>query len=61
MHELLHVAVLLSTLCGAASVLLVVLWPLMAEKPLPGPTRTVMGVLIALAVASLVLEWIVVH
>ena len=61
MHELLHVAVLVFTLCGAASVLLVLLWPLMADKPLPGVTRTVMGALIALAIAALALEWTVVH
>ncbi|MFP5351667.1 MAG: hypothetical protein ACLGIB_03780 [Actinomycetota bacterium] len=61
MHELLHVAVLVFTLCGAASILLVVLWPLIAEKPLPGATMTVMGALIALAAAALVLEWVLVH
>lgn len=61
MHELLHVAVLVSTLCGAASVLLVLLWPLMAEKPLPGATRALMGALVALAAAALAVEWAVVH
>lgn len=61
MHEAVHVAVLVSTLCGAAAVALVLLWPVMAERPLPRSTRALMGVLIGLAVASLVVEWVAIH
>ena len=61
MHELVHVAVLIFTLCGAGSLLLVLLWPLVADNPLPTPSRRLMGLLVALGVASLLVEWMIVH
>lgn len=61
MHELVHVAVLVFTLCGAGSLLLLLLWPLLADNPLPGPSKKLMGALIGLGVASLLVEWMVVH
>ncbi len=61
MHELIHVAVLLFSLCGAASFLVLVLWPLAADHPLTAPAKTALGVLIALGATSLLLEWIIVH
>lgn len=61
MHELLHVAVLVSTLAGAASLAIVVLWPLVADAPLPRVTAWVLASVIALAAILLLLEWRIVH
>lgn len=61
MHELIHVAVLVFTLCGAAAVVLLALWPLVAERPPTRSTRTLLGGLIALGAASLLVEWTLVH
>jgi hypothetical protein len=61
MHEVLHIAILTATLLGAAGLVLLVLWPLLADQPLPGPTRTVLSVLIVLGAAMFLVEWLLVH
>jgi hypothetical protein len=62
-HEIWHVAVLASTLFGAAGLLILVLAPLLFESPPPGLTRArpvVVG-LIAVSVVLVAVEWLGVH
>lgn len=61
MHEVLHIGILASTLLGAAGLVLLVLWPLFADQPLPGPTKLVLGGLIGLGLGLFFLEWRLVH
>lgn len=61
MHDLVHVAVLLFSLCGAAAVGVLVLWPLVADHPLTGAAKAALGGLIVLGAASLLVEWAIVH
>ena len=61
MHELAHIAVLLFTLCGAASLVLLALWPVLADRPLQASAKAVMAALVALGAASLLAEWLLVH
>ena len=61
MHELLHVAVLVSTLGGAASLAILVLWPLVADSPMPSATAWILTGVVALAALVLLLEWRIVH
>ncbi len=62
-HDLWHVAVLGSTLFGAAGLLVLLLAPLLFEAPPPGlsATRRATWLLIALAGALLLWEWLGVH
>ena len=61
MHELLHIGILASTLLGAAGLVLLVLWPLFADQPLPGPTKLALGALIGLGAVLFLVEWRFVH
>lgn len=61
MHEVLHLAILTSTLLGAAGLVLLVVWPLASDLPLPRPTKVALGVLVGLALALLLIEWRLVH
>ena len=61
MHEVLHLAILASTLLGAAGLVVLVLWPLVADSPLPMPTRWALAALVALGAVLLLLEWRIVH
>ena len=61
MHEILHVAVLVSTLAGAASLAILVLWPLVADSPLPPVTAWALTGVVGVAAVLLLLEWRVVH
>lgn len=61
MHELLHIGILTSTLLGAAAILLLVLWPLIADQPLGGPARAALGLLIGLGAVLFLVEWRWVH
>ncbi len=61
MHEALHVAILTSTLLGAAGLVLLVSWPLLADQPLPGPTRALLFTLIGVGAALFLVEWRLVH
>jgi ABC-type bacteriocin/lantibiotic exporter with double-glycine peptidase domain len=60
-HEWLHVAILASTLLGAAGLLTVVMWPLVTDQPLVPAARNVLLALIALGAVLLVVEWRLVH
>ena len=61
MHELLHVAILVTTVAGVAGLALLVLWPLVAEAPLPPASRGLLGALVVIAGVLFLLEWRVVH
>jgi len=61
MHELGHIAVLIFTLCGAASLVLLVLWPVFADRALEPSLRAILAALGSLGVAALLVEWVVVH
>ncbi len=61
MHQLLHIAILVSTLLAAAALLLFVLWPLFADAPLARATKVILVVLVALGALSLLIEWRLVH
>ena len=61
MHELLHIAVLASTVLGAATLALVVLWPALFDSAMPPLARRIAAGTIVLAGALCLLEWRVVH
>ena len=61
MHEVLHVAILVTTVAGVAGLALLVLWPLVADTPLPPASRTLLGALVIVAAILFLLEWRVVH
>ena len=61
MHELLHIGILATTVLGAGSLALLVLWPALFDRPLPGPARLVSAAAVALAGVLFLLEWRVVH
>ena len=61
MHEVLHIGILASTLLGAAGLVLLVLWPLLADQPLPTPTKVVLAALIGMGVVLFLVEWRLVH
>ena len=61
MHELLHVGVLGSTVLGAGSLALLVLWPALFEAPLPRGARILAGAAVAVASVLFLVEWQVVH
>ncbi|MDQ3941083.1 MAG: hypothetical protein M3238_07025 [Actinomycetota bacterium] len=60
-HEVLHIAVLSSTIMGAAGLALLVLWPVIFETR-PAPT-TIAALVASVALAGLLflVEWLVVH
>jgi hypothetical protein len=60
-HQVLHVAILASTLMGAGGLVLLVIWPLVSETPLPSVTRNILAGIVILAILLLGLEWRVVH
>ena len=61
MHELLHISILVTTLFGAAGLVLLVLWPLFGESRMPGTTRKVLSALVVLGAVLLLVEWRFVH
>lgn len=61
MHELLHLAILASTLLGAAGLVVLVAWPLFSEAPLSLPARWALGALVAAGAALLLVEWVLLH
>lgn len=62
-HELWHILVLTSTLFGAAGLAIVLLAPLVFDRPPPGLVRArpLVLALIGLAVVLLGVEWYAVH
>jgi hypothetical protein len=61
LHEWLHVAVLASTLLGAAALLTLLLWPVASDGPLSPGARTALIALVALGGVLLIVEWRLVH
>lgn len=61
MHEVLHVAILATTLAAAAGGVMLLLWPLAFGSPLPTPTRWALLALVGAGIVLLALEWFVVH
>ncbi len=61
MHELLHIAILSSTITGAAALAVFFLWPLFSDVALAGSTKALLLGLAGLAVVLFLLEWQVVH
>jgi hypothetical protein len=60
-HQLLHVAILASTIMGVAALALLVLWPVIFETPLAGRTQAFLIASVGIAGFLLLLEWRVVH
>ena len=61
MHQLLHIGILLSTLLGAAGLVILLVWPLMSDSRLPDGARWAMLGLVGAAAVLFLLEWRVVH
>jgi hypothetical protein len=61
MHQVLHVAILVSVLVAAGTLLVMLAWPLFAEAPLPPSTRGVLGALGVVGLLLLLVEWRFVH
>jgi hypothetical protein len=61
MHEVLHVAILVSVLVGAGTVVVMLAWPLFAEAPLPPATRRALGGVGVVGLLLLLVEWGFVH
>lgn len=61
MHEVLHVSILASTILGAASLALLVLWPALFDSPMPGLARGLATGAVAGAGVLLLVEWRLVH
>lgn len=61
MHQVLHIGILASTLLGAAGLILLVLWPLVSDAPLPDVTKRALAALVIVAAALLLTEWRYVH
>jgi hypothetical protein len=61
MHEVLHVAILVSVLVAVSTLLLMLAWPLFAEAPLPPRTRGVLGAFGVVGLLLLLVEWRFVH
>jgi hypothetical protein len=60
-HKLLHIAVLSSTIMGAAGLALLALWPVIFDTPPAPVTRSILLASVLLAGVLLLLEWRVVH
>lgn len=61
MHEVLHVGILVTTISGVAGLALLLVWPLVAETPLPAGTARVLLGLVGLAIVLFLVEWRLVH
>ncbi len=60
-HRLLHIAILGSTILGAGSLALLVLWPALFDSTLSRATGAVAAGAGAIAAALLFVEWRIVH
>jgi hypothetical protein len=61
LHQVLHIAILVSTLLGAAGVAIYVFWPILFEDPMPAPARNGLLGIVFVAVILLLVEWRIVH
>ena len=63
MHDVWHITVLAATLFAGAGLVILLLGPLVFERPPPGlrRVRPVVAALVAMAAVLVLLEWTVVH
>ena len=61
MHEVLHVSILASTILGAASLALLVLWPALFDSAMPVLARAVATGAVVVAAVLFLVEWRLVH
>jgi hypothetical protein len=60
-HEALHVAILATTLIGAAGLAMFLMWPVIFDAPLPPATKRVLLALVGLGLLLFLVEWLLVH
>ena len=60
-HRLLHLGILASTILGAGSLALLVLWPALFDSALPRATQAVAGAAVVVAGLLFLVEWRLVH
>jgi hypothetical protein len=60
-HQALHVAILATTLIGAAGLAMFLLWPVIFDAPVPGPTRRILLALVGIGLLLFLVEWLLVH
>lgn len=61
MHQALHVAILVTSLIGAAGLAMFLLWPVIFDAPLPAATRRILLALVGMGLLLFLLEWLLVH
>ena len=61
MHQALHVAILATTLIGAAGLVMFLLWPVIFDAPPPPATRRILLALVGVGLLLFLLEWLIVH
>ncbi len=61
MHEVLHVAILVTTVAGVAGLALLLVWPFVGDGPLPSATARTLMALVGLAALLFLAEWRLVH
>ncbi|MBW3594311.1 MAG: hypothetical protein KY391_01940 [Actinobacteria bacterium] len=61
MHEALHISILAATILGAASLALLVLWPVLFDAPMPRSARALAVGAVVAAGLLLLVEWRLVH
>ena len=60
-HRLLHIGILASTVLGAGSLALLVLWPALFDASLPRGAQALAGVAVLVAGVLFLVEWRLVH
>jgi hypothetical protein len=60
-HQALHVAILATTLIGAAGLAMVLLWPAIFDAPLTPATRRILLALVGVGLLLFLVEWLLVH
>jgi hypothetical protein len=60
-HQVLHVAILTTTLIGAGGLAMFVLWPMIFDAPLPPATRRFLLALVGVGLLLFFVEWLLVH
>lgn len=60
-HRLLHIGILASTILGAGSLAVLVMWPVLFDSSLPKATQAVAGGAVVIAAGLFLVEWRLVH
>lgn len=60
-HRLLHLGILVSTILGAGTLALLVLWPALFDSTLPRATQAAGGAAVVVAGVLFLVEWRLVH